>query len=195
MDKSEARSSIGIDEDKYVIGSFQRDTEGSDLVSPKLEKGPDLFCNYVEKVHAKNLSKTDGDGNPTPLETVVLLGGWRRQYVMNRLDTANIPYVYIEMAPYDKLREMYACCDLYVVASRVEGGPQALLEAPAMKVPIISTRMGSAEFLLHPNCVIHFDRDVVLPKQMEVDYCYNNIQQYDVVKHADKYEELLRSLI
>ena len=71
MDKSVARSSVGIDDKKFVVGSFQRDTEGSDLKSPKLEKGPDLFCDYVEKIADEN--------------TLVLLGGWRRQYIMNRL--------------------------------------------------------------------------------------------------------------
>ena len=102
------------------------------------------------------------------------------------------------MAPIEQLREMYACCDLYLVSSRVEGGPQALLEAPAMKVPTLSTRMGSAEFLLHPNCIIHFNREpehIVLPNENEVEACYNIVQEYDIVKHADKYEELLRSLI
>ena len=184
IDKLEARNSIGIDESKHVIGSFQRDTEGSDLESPKLEKGPDLFCDYVEGVADEN--------------TLVLLGGWRRQYVINRLKQAGIEYKYIEMAPIEQLKQMYACCDLYLVSSRVEGGPQALLEASAMKVPILSTRMGSAEFLLHPNCIIHFEgepENIVLPNKNEVEACYNIVQEYDIVKHADKYEELLRSLI
>ena len=28
-----------------LIGSFQRDTEGHDMISPKLVKGPDIFQN------------------------------------------------------------------------------------------------------------------------------------------------------
>ena len=32
--------------DKFFIGSFQRDTEGHDLISPKLSKGPDIIVEY-----------------------------------------------------------------------------------------------------------------------------------------------------
>ena len=215
IDKSIARTSVGIDESRYVIGSFQRDTEGSDLISPKLEKGPDVFCDTVERIIEENRSAVEfsatnpppkpkgwpgpciTEPDPIPVKDVlVLLGGWRRQYVINRLETAGIEYKYIEMAPTEKLKEMYACCDLYIVSSRVEGGPQALLEAPAMKVPIISTRMGSAEFLLHPNCIFYDGQEKIhFPEPREVEECYNIVQEYDIVKHADKYEELLRSLI
>ena len=194
LDKSAARTALGIEEDKFVIGSFQRDTEGSDLVSPKLEKGPDLFCDYVEVYAKENSEKVDGEGKPAPVDTLVLLGGWRRQYVINRLNESNIPHLYIEMAPEDKLKQMYAACDLYIVSSRHEGGPQALLEAPAMKVPIVSTRMGSAEFLLHHNCIVNIPKTYI-PKPHEVQSCYDIVKEYDLSKHADKYEELLRSLI
>ena len=41
----------------------------------------------------------------------------------------------------DQLNELYNCLDLYVVASRVEGGPQAIIECALSKTPIISTDM------------------------------------------------------
>ena len=34
--------------DDFVLGSFQRDTEGSDLKSPKLIKGPDRLIKIIE---------------------------------------------------------------------------------------------------------------------------------------------------
>ena len=37
-----------------LIGSFQRDTEGKDLTSPKLIKGPDIFVEIVKKISLKN---------------------------------------------------------------------------------------------------------------------------------------------
>ena len=114
---------------------------------------------------------------------------------MNRLNKAGIEYKYIEMAPIQQLREMYACCDLYVVSSRVEGGPQALLEAPAMKVPIVSTRMGSAEFLLNENCIIDIPNETYLPTEQDIEENFNIVQNYDIIKHVDEYEKLLRSLI
>ena len=44
---------FNLPEDKLIVGSFQRDTEGSDLVSPKLEKGPDRFRDYIENLKEK----------------------------------------------------------------------------------------------------------------------------------------------
>ena len=90
QDKIEARKFLGIPQDKYIVGSFQRDTEGHDLKSPKLEKGPDLFVEYVKKIDKDNLC--------------ILLGGWRRQYILKRLKEENIDSIYIEMAPYVKLQ-------------------------------------------------------------------------------------------
>ena len=162
-DKKSCRLSLGISNNDFVIGSFQRDTEGSDLSTPKLEKGPDLFCDYVEKVskHKKNIH--------------ILLGAWRRQYVINRLKKANINYTYIELAPIEKLREMYGACDLYIVASRHEGGPQSILECSAMKIPIISTDVGMASDVLSKNCIIDIKNKVYFPTMNDVNINYENL--------------------
>ena len=48
-DKQYIYDKFGLPKDKYLIGSFQRDTEGYDLKSPKLSKGPDrLIDNIIE---------------------------------------------------------------------------------------------------------------------------------------------------
>ena len=99
VDKSEARKKLQVPSDAYVIGSFQRDTEGTDLISPKLEKGPDLFVETLKKINKDNL--------------FVLLGGWRRQYVINRLKEEQINFGFVKLAPFEMLREMYAASDLY----------------------------------------------------------------------------------
>ena len=56
-----------------MIGSFQRDTEGSDLISPKLIKGPDIFLEIVNDIflHNKNLK--------------VVLTGKRRNYLIENM--------------------------------------------------------------------------------------------------------------
>lgn len=132
-----ARRSLSIGDSDYVIGSFQRDTEGVGSGIPKLEKGPDILCDYVEHI-ARNRQVT------------VLLAGYRRQYVVERLDRIGVRYIYIERAPATAMRWLYSAVNLYVVSSRCEGGPQALLECAALGVPIISTPVGMAEMLLHP---------------------------------------------
>lgn len=181
VEKNIARKTLSISEDRFVIGSFQRDTEGGDLKSPKLAKGPDLFCDYVEKISDD--------------KTLVLLGGWRRQYIINRLNDAGIEYKYIEMAPFQILRQMYAACDLYIVSSRHEGGPQALLEAPAMKVPIISTRMGIAEDVICENCIIDIEEELYFPTRGDVERNFENVQKFNITSHIEKYVSTLKGVI
>ena len=47
-EKSALRKKYDYLENDFIVGSFQRDTEGSDLVSPKLIKGPDIFLEVVQ---------------------------------------------------------------------------------------------------------------------------------------------------
>lgn len=143
--KSDARVELKLDADAFFVGSFQRDTEGKDLVTPKLEKGPDRFCDAIELMHKEGMQ-------PVPL-----LAGWRRQYVTNRLDIAKIAYVYKELPGFPLLKKLYTCLDLYVVGSRYEGGPQAIFECAAMDVPIVSTDCGAATEILHPGAIFNPD--------------------------------------
>ena len=181
LDKIECRKQLKIPENKFVIGSFQRDTEGSDLVSPKLEKGPDLFCDYVEKIRTK--------------DTLVLLGGWRRQYVINRLNSVNIEYKYFEMSPVETIKKMYAACDLYVVSSRHEGGPQAIFEASAMRVPIVSNPVGISESVLTEECVFDITKNIYFPTSEDVINNFNKVKEYDIIKHKTKYLNFFKEII
>ena len=180
LNKQGCRQYLGLPKDDYIIGSFQRDTEGFDLKTPKLEKGPDLFCDYVERLEKDNLH--------------ILLGGWRRQYVISRLEQAGIKYTYKEMVPLEDVQKMYAACDLYLVSSRYEGGPQSLLEAPAMKVPIVSTDMGMASQTLNKNCIIDVEKEIYFPTQEDVEENYNNIQQFKLDTHIEKYLDFFKRL-
>jgi len=136
LPKADCREKHDLPKDGYLIGSFQRDTEGHDLITPKLAKGPDIFCDVVEEL-AKKKKKLS-----------VVLGGWRRQYVIKRLETAGIQYKYFERPDFKTVNELYNALDLYVVGSRYEGGPQALFECAANQTPIISTPVGYAQSVL-----------------------------------------------
>tara|TARA_R100000008_G_scaffold86477_1_gene79790 strand:- start:3135 stop:4058 length:924 start_codon:yes stop_codon:yes gene_type:complete len=180
MDKKEARKSLGISDEAYVIGSFQRDTEGSDLFSPKLEKGPDLFVEHVKKVKKDNL--------------LVLLGGWRRQYIIRRLKEEQIDYKYIELAPMGQLRQMYAACDLYIVSSRYEGGPQAILEASAMGVPIVSRDVGMAKDVLSEKCVFDIPQKIYYPTKEDVDFGITNSKNFELASIVGEYNDMFEKV-
>ena len=181
LDRLECRKELRLSEDDYIVGSFQRDTEGSDLASPKLEKGPDLFIEYIKKIKKDNLH--------------VLLGGWRRQYIINRLLEEQIPHTYIKLAPQDTLEKMYASCNLYVVSARFEGGPQALLEAPAMNVPIVSTDVGMAKVTLSDNCIIDIKDDFYYPTEQDVKENREKVFKFEIKEHIKTYIKIFQEVL
>lgn len=181
--KHELRRKYRIEEDKFLIGSFQRDTEGSDLVSPKLEKGPDVFCDLVEALH-----KMDPN-------IEVLLAGWRRQYVMNRLWNAGIKYHYQELPPFEVLNDFYNMLDLYIVGSRYEGGPQSVFECAATRTPIISTRAGYAPELLDDRCMI--DNGATwrgASSEETLDNNFNKVQELFMPNGFFEFEKMIRGV-
>src|SRR5690606_23295455 len=98
---------------------------------PKLIKGPDLFLETVE-----SLSKI------YPIHC--LLTGPSRGYVMNGLRRRGISFTHRFLKTPDEVAKLYQCLDLYVISSREEGGPKALLEAMAARVPVVTSRVGMA---------------------------------------------------
>lgn len=163
----------------FVIGSFQRDSEGSNPNSPKLEKGPDLFFDYVSSFNRDTVH--------------ILLAGWRRTYLINRLKKANIPYTYFELAGTEKLNELYSVCDLYAVMSRQEGGPQALLEAPACGTPIISTDVGMAREVLPEQCIVNA-KDFAVPTQASLKQTQGKMKKFEIKNHIENYDNFFSSL-
>ena len=131
-ERARLRQRLGLPHAKTIYGSFQRDTEGDGL-SPKLEKGPDIFCDIIEQLDPKT--------------TFVLLAGPRRDYIERRLTQKNIPYKSLGKVSYDKMNDLYNAVDYYVVSSRYEGGPQAILECLATKTKLFSTPVGIADTL------------------------------------------------
>lgn len=128
----ETRARLGVPGGRMVIGSFQRDTEG-DLITPKLEKGPDIFCDIIERLDRNKI--------------FILLTGPRRNYVEARLASAGVPYESLGHVDMARMPALYNCLDRYLVTSRVEGGPLAILECMATRTPIFSTPVGICEAL------------------------------------------------
>jgi glycosyltransferase involved in cell wall biosynthesis len=60
----------------------------------------------------------------------------------------SVPYRHIYLDAYPNIGKLYRALDLYLVSSRQEGGPKAILESMASGIPIISTRVGQASDLI-----------------------------------------------
>ena len=168
-----------IPEDRYVLGSFQRDTEGKDEVSPKLSKGPDRFIQIVRKMAKKR-------------EIFVLLTGYRRQYIIKLLEKYKIEYIYYEKVSFEELNELYNCLDLYIVSSRVEGGPQSIFECGLSKTPIISTNVGIANKVLAIESI--FDMENFENAKPNVEFAYENSLIFDIPKGFDEFNKMFKDI-
>ncbi|ASQ91574.1 glycosyl transferase family 1 [Prosthecochloris sp. GSB1] len=135
--RSSVRKKLGIPMDAVVIGSFQKDGEGwKEGLTPKLIKGPDIFLETVAILKRS-----------VP-ELHVLLTGPARGYIRHGLEKLNIPYVHRLLDDYTEIGTHYRALDLYIVSSRDEGGPKAVLESMACGVPLVSTKVGQATDLV-----------------------------------------------
>lgn len=150
----EIRQRWNIPPDRYLIGSFQRDTLGRDLNTLKAQKGPDVFAEVVNMLHQRGHNLH------------VILAGPRRHWLRRRLDELGVPYTYIGQSVeglddthinnlnQTELARLYSLIDLYLVASRWEGGPRATLEAAACRCKVVSTHVGLAEDILESACIV-----------------------------------------
>ena len=190
--KEELRKKHGLPLDAFLVGSFQRDTEGSGIeqgiFKPKLEKGPDKLADYLETLNDfKNSSYAHVvQAGVQPSELHVVLAGWRRQYIMQRLDEAKIPYTYFDRPPLETINELYQCLDQYAVTARHEGGPQSLIECGLLGIPAVSTPVGIAEQVLPPSAIA--DRVFMAIPAVP------NVEDWKLPGGFEPYRELLQSL-
>jgi glycosyltransferase involved in cell wall biosynthesis len=137
--RRQARAKLGIPQSAVVVGSFQKDGVGwGDGAEPKLIKGPDIFLQVIEWL------------KPTVPELFVVLSGPARGYVKAGLERLRVPYAHHYIQHYPDINEFYQTLDVYLITSRQEGGPKAVLEAMACGVPVISSRVGQAMDLIQP---------------------------------------------
>lgn len=128
--KVDIRKKLDLPIDKIIIGSFQKDGVGwGKGLEPKLIKGPDIFCEVVKELSKKH-------------DIFVLLTGPARGYVKKRLEKSNIPFHHKFLNNYLDIVDYYHALDLYLVTSREEGGPKAILECWATKIPLVSSDVG-----------------------------------------------------
>lgn len=122
-----------------VIGSFQKDGVGwGEGLEPKKIKGPDIFIKIIKELSRKQ-------------KVHVILSGPSRGYIMRNLKRLNISFSHHYYKNYDDVIKLYSLIDVYVVSSRVEGGPRAILESMASGAVVFSTRVGQAEEIIKNN--------------------------------------------
>ena len=132
-----AREALGLPQDAFVVGSFQKDGVGfGEGLEPKAIKGPDVLVDALDSAR-RQLD-----------DLVVLLTGPARGYVRRELERRSVRHVHRLLPTRDGLTTAYHSLDAYVVASRQEGGPKSILESMATGVPLVTTRAGQAPDLV-----------------------------------------------
>ncbi|MEM6884726.1 MAG: glycosyltransferase [Verrucomicrobiota bacterium] len=137
----------GIDLNAYLIGNFHRDSSAENLKIPKRQKGADGFLEILDHLVRR--------GNPVH----VVLVGPRRHYLRKHLTARNVPFTYVgdviegddrdlNTVSHDVVRDLMYALDLYLVTSRWEGAPNAVLETAATRTPVLSSRVGQAPDIL-----------------------------------------------
>ena len=179
-DKELLRKKHNFNKDKFYIGSFQRDSEGSDTNKPKLSKGPDRFIKIVDSLRERHK------------DIHIILTGKRRDYLINELNKLEIEFSYFEMADFKTINELYNCLDLYIVASRFEGGPQSILECGITKTPIISTDVGVASEILSQESI--FDMSNYMFAEPNLEIAFKNSQKYEMEKSSSSFHQMFKGL-
>ncbi len=180
QDKNSLRSDYKINKEVFCIGSFQRDTEGKGKRLPKLSKGPDRFIEIAK--HFNN-----------NMDVAIILTGYRRDYLIHELEKLKIKYYYFDKATQTQVNDLYNCLDLYVVSSRVEGGPQAILECAITKTPIISTDVGIASQILSKTSI--FDMENYQKASPNPEYALKNIEKYKLPNGFILFKKMFEEII
>ena len=164
VSKKTIRDYYKIPQNAFVIGNFQKDGDGWFFGNnPKLIKGPDIFLKVIKILKDKipNL--------------YIFLTGPSRGYTKIGLRKMGVPFYHRYFRSYEDIIKSYKSLDTYLFCSREEGGPRALLECFASKIPIVSTNVGQTQDILI-NKVNGFKTNNFNVEEM-VNYIYQNIYQ------------------
>ncbi len=173
-EKEFIRKKIGIQENSIVIGSFQKDGNGwKEGLIPKLIKGPDIFCDAVEIIAKKH-------------RIHVVLTGPARGYVIKRFIDAGITYSHIFLSDAESTAIYYRALDIYIIASRAEGGPKALLESAASGVALVTTRVGMVPDIMEDgvDCEVVSVEDTIMLAEKSIKLILDEKYRKSLVTHA-----------
>ena len=175
--KIDLRKKYNICKKSYCIGSFQRDTEGKNKsLIPKLSKGPDVFIKIAIDIKKNNDN------------LLIILTGRNRNYIIDELEKNLIKYMYFPMVTSQELNELYNCLDLYIVSSRVEGGPRAIIECGIAKIPIISTNVGISNLILSEKSIYDMNNFITYKTaETNILHAYTQSNKYSISNYMHSF--------
>ena len=99
------------------------------------------------------------------------------------------------MASTETLNELYNILDIYIVSSRVEGGPQAIVESATTKTPIISSDVGVASQILNPESLFDSNNpSSYFSAVPHTEFAYKKVKHYETPQGFKAFRSLLSDL-
>ena len=123
VNRDDARRALGVDDSRVVIGTV------ANLRPPK--GYPDLL-RAARRVLQEQL----------PVMFLAVGQGPEREYLYELHRRLNLGEAFRFLGYRDDATHILAACDVFVLASHYEGVPVAIIEALAMGLPVIATRVG-----------------------------------------------------
>lgn len=178
-EKKEIINELGLNynffKNKIIISSFQRDTL-SDLKTPKWQKNPDGLIEILKQLPKKSY--------------IFLICGPRRHYLKKKCVDNKIPFIFhgvetknddLHINNLDKtiINKLYNISDIYIVSSKSEGGPKAIIESILTETMIFSTDVGIARDFIDDKCIIENDFK-------NLDYLKSLINKNQLIKSKNK---------
>ena len=118
-----------------------------------------------------------------------MLTGKRRAYLIDNLNKLQVPFYYFEMVSFEDLNKLYNSLDLYIVSSRFEGGPQAIMECSLLKIPIIYTDVGIAKEILSTKSI--YSNTSISEGTPDIDYALKKVKKYLLPQGMENYKMML----
>ena len=104
----------------------------------------------------------------------------------------------------EKIVLLYNLIDLYIVPSKIEGGPKAILESSLTKTLIVSTEVGLAPDILHQDLmyneadyeqIVNFIKEVIKKNIDSKKYIEYNYKEVNDTLNEDKLIEKYKHII
>ena len=87
---------------------------------------------------------------------------------------------------------LYNSLDLYIVASRVEGGPVSIMETALTGTPLISTNVGLATEILHKDAIYKFPNfSAAVPNTKN---SLNNVKNYIIPSGFQNFRSMFKEI-
>ena len=175
---------------RFIVGFFGRLSE---------EKGPDLFIEIAERL------KNEKD-------ILFIVGGHGRMEdsVRHQISEAGLEDS-VKLLGFCTTRTHLACCDVLVVPSRQDGRPNVVMEAMAMGVPVVASRVGGmAELVLDGHsgflcdavdisqfaeAILKLFRDRELRERFEMNTQQRAREHFDISKTVDAFSDAFHEIV